>query len=497
MTLVVLSSFAIVGIALLRGLSLSEVVVTAIAVAVAGIPSGLPAAITVSCWSVCARYSATADWYAICSPRKHWERRHWILTDKTGTLTNGVMTLSDIVYTNGREKVSDTAISSFGRGVVFHAYLATNGRRMRREDGIPDMVFTGSSIEQALVRACSEVCADAPSRQQRVAYLPFESKNKYSAALVQSQSGAAEQFIVGAPEVIINRAERCHTHNGGTILFTNKEKKRMHETLETEAEAGKRVIAIGTLTPEMPDEEKIALLGEDSWYREVLSNNESEVTFLALLLLEDGVRSDVPEAVAAIRRSGVTLSMVTGDNQHTALTIARESGIVHDGDAERVMTGDDIRRLSDDELFSAACTTRVFARMLPDQKARLLRVLLERGEVVAMTGDGVNDTPALHRASIGIAVASGTDVAKEASDLILLKNSFSTITLAIVEGKKIIRNLKKILVYLLSTSFSEAILVAGGLLLTSALPITPVQILWANIIEEAFIAFAFAFERGK
>ena len=493
MGLVFLSVFVIVVIAVSQGTPIKDMMITAIAIAIAGIPSGLPAAITVVL--VLGMQSALKHNGLVRNmlAAETLGSTTWILTDKTGTLTNGTMALSEIIYADTREVVSDETISSVGRSVVHNAYLATDGKRLHREhsdSGSSDAVFQGTAIEQSLVHACEAVCADVPSRDKRVAYMPFSSSKKYSSAVTREHSGEQYYYAVGAPEIIIDQAERVYTR-GAAAALTNAGRDGLREKLAEEAGKGHRVIAVGFTKIDAD----AAAADEAEHYQQVVEGEDHAITFLALLSFEDAIRDDVPEAVRKIRDSYIALTMVTGDNQHTAFHIAEKSGIVADGDSREFLTGEIIEGLSDEELFTKAKTVKVFARMAPDQKSRLLRVLLDRKEVVAMTGDGVNDAPSLHRASIGIAVASGTDVAKEASDLILLKDSFSTITASITEGRKTIRNLKKILIYLLSTSFSEVILVAGGLLATTVLPITPVQILWANIIEEAFMAFAFAFEK--
>ncbi len=496
MGLVFLAVALIIGIGILQGIPVTEVMITAIAVAIAGIPSGLPAAITVvlvlGMQSVLKNNGLIRNMLAA----ETLGGTSWILMDKTGTLTNGNMVLTEILYADQREKVSDETISPFGRGIVHNAYLATDGKRLNREiddDADPDeTVFSGTAIEQSLVRACEEVCTEVPSRDKRVVYIPFNAVKKCSSAVTKEQSGEQRYYTVGAPEVVLEQSERVYKQGRVTAL-TNADKEKLHTMLAEEAGKGRRVIAIGS-TEVNVDIESIKDTAEQR--KKAMEQEEQSIVFLALLSLEDTVRSDVPDAIQQMRDSHVTLTMVTGDNQHTALHIAEKAGIIKGGDSKETLTGKDIEGMTDEDLFTKAQTVRVFARMEPNQKSRLLRVLLDKKEVVAMTGDGVNDAPSLHRASIGIAVASGTDVAKEASDLILLKNSFSTITASILEGKKIIRNLKKILIYLLSTSLSEAILVAGGLLASAALPIHPIQILWANIMEEAFMAFAFAFEKG-
>ncbi len=492
MILVMIAVLGIVAIGLLQGIPLVEIVITSIAIAIAGIPSGLPAAITVvlviGMQAVLRHNGLVRNMLAA----ETLGSTTWILTDKTGTLTNGIMTLSEIITADTRERVDDRTISPLGRSIVLGAYLATDGKRLHREESEEaDTVLTGSSIEQALVTACEDVCTVSPTRDRRIFYTPFESSKRCSSSIVREQGGGLRYYAVGAPEHILAESTMVQ-QNGRTVTLTTMQREKLKQALVAETEKGRRVIAVGSaqVAADMTDE-----TDEHAYYQQV-SESVHAVSFVAFLSLEDGIRADVSESVDYIRRAHVALTMVTGDNKYTALYVAKQCGIVADGDSEEVLLGDDIRGFSDTALFAKAQTVRVFARMLPDQKSHLLRVLLTNGEVVAMTGDGVNDAPALHHASIGIAVASGTDVAKESSDLILLKDSFSTITASIIEGRKIIQNLKKIVIYLFSTSFSEAILVAGGLLMSAALPITPVQILWANIVEEAFIAFAFAFERG-
>ena len=499
MIFIMIAVLGIIGIALFLGIPLIDIIITSIAVAIAGIPSGLPAAMTVvlavGMQSVLKSNGLVRNMLAA----ETLGGTTWILTDKTGTLTSGNMTLSEIIMLSEHVSTADGKIPPLIRSIVFNTYLTTDGRRLNRThiEEEDEVVISGTPIDQALVVACEKLCDSVPSREQRVAHLPFTQKRGYAAALVRSQSGELHYYAVGAPERILESAEMIY-HKDNIVPLTANYRHKIETAIEKEGTKGKRIIALATA--HIPADTLENVLGKEderAYYQTVLNTHTQKAVFMSLLLFEDVIRDDVVGAVEYIRKSNVKITMVTGDNKHTARYVAKQSGIIAPKDSDDVLRGSELVDLSDDELFAKAQNVRVFARMLPDQKARLLRVLLARKEVVAMTGDGVNDAPALHRASIGIAVASGTDVAKEASDLILLKDSFSTIIASIIEGKKIIQNLRKIVVYLLSTSFSEVILVAGGLLLTAALPITPVQILWANIVEEAFVAFAFAFEKPE
>ncbi|MBU0722705.1 HAD-IC family P-type ATPase, partial [Patescibacteria group bacterium] len=221
-----------------------------------------------------------------------------------------------------------------------------------------------------------------------------------------------------------------------------------------------------------------------------------DIVFSGFIILHDPLRSDVKESIKIARGAGAEVIMLTGDNPITALKIAEEAGIALS--SATVLTGAEIEQLDDKKLLEILHHQKVFARVLPSQKLRIVHLLKSQGEIVAMTGDGINDAPALQCADLGIALGSGTDVAKEASDIVLLNNSFSIIVKAIEEGRRIRDNLKKIIVYLISTSFSELFIISVAIIaMGKELPILATQILWINIIEEGFMNFAFAFEPGE
>ena len=481
--LVGLSVLFIVLLAYFKDIDLYTTLVIAVAVAVAGVPSGLPAVITVvlalGMHSITKQGGLVRNLLAV----ETLGSTTWILTDKTGTLTEGKMRLVELVGLEGRDRVGEN-LSEGAKRIIRGIYLASNGTQETSEKGI---TFTGTPVEKAFVYACEKYCKGGiPKRTtERLFYFPFSSALRYSAAVVEHTTGMKRYYSVGAPEVLL---EHAHAVQVGSRIeqITSQRKKQIQELLTQEAAKGRRVLGLSVAN----DVSDLSEITEGD-----LAMEKRKTTFLTLLSLEDPLRKEVAGAITYIKDARVRVSMVTGDNAETALQIAKEAGIVEKEVSQDIVLGSDFIDYSDEEIYAKAQSVAIFARMLPQQKLRLLRILSEQGEVVAMTGDGINDAPALHRASIGVALASGTDVAKEASDLILLKNSFSTITKTIIEGRKIIGNLKKILVYLLSTSFSEAILVGVGLLFVAGLPILPAQILWANVVEELFIAFALAFER--
>ena len=492
--LIAIAVLVIFLIAILKGIPFKETVLISISIAIAGVPSGLPTAITlvlvVGMQSILKNKGLVRNMLAA----ETLGSTTWILTDKTGTITEGKMSLSEFIYLDNRIPLSEGNIAGSARSDLLASYLSTDGVVLEKNiSGKKTVEYSGTPIERAIAESCYSLCSPTPTRENRIFYLPFNSKKRFSATISKELSGGERYYVLGAPEVIINSSKSVQ--NGEKVSpMGQKTKDKLNSILEEEGKEGRRVMALAySLKPKIVEEDKNKSEDENLSFLDI---EKQDVVFCCFLIFTDLVRSDVKDSLRFIRDAQVNVSMVTGDNKFTALQIAKESGIVCNFDSDDVLEGSDIVSLTDEDLFEKARNIKVFARMLPEQKSRLLRVLQQNGEIVAMTGDGVNDAPSLHRASIGIAVASGTDVAKEASDLVLLENSFSTISKTILTGRKIISNLKKIIIYLLSTSFSEAFLVAGALLSTGLLPITPIQILWANLVEEAFIAFAYAFEKG-
>jgi Ca2+-transporting ATPase len=269
---------------------------------------------------------------------------------------------------------------------------------------------------------------------------------------------------------------------GGARPFTEDDRIFFENALRRAAMEGKRVLAVGKVETNQeafpPEAELTGML--------------DKLELLGFIIFSDVVRSDARASVLEMQAAGARVIMLTGDNPETALWFAREVGIAAPG--ARAYTGAQIQKATDEELLRLLNTYTVFARVAPSDKLRIAQVLTHSGEVVAMTGDGVNDAPALEAASIGVALGSGTDVAKAASDLVLLTNSFSVVTFAIKEGRRLRDNIKKILAYLLSTNFSEIFIILTSLVVGLPIPILPSQIMWANLIEGGPMNVALAFE---
>jgi len=464
---------------LFRGEEIETMILLAIAVAVSVIPEGLPAAVTavlaIGMEKILSRGGLVRNLLAA----ETLGSTTVILTDKTGTLTQALMTLKLIITASG---ISEKQLSSDAYHSLTVALEASDAFVEEKDD---KKVVRGRPIERAIVRRARQegLSQDVLFRKEkRIDFLPFSSSNRFAISLNETNQGNI-LFISGAPEKLLNLAKFA-LQDGKEVEMTDELRKSLILQLEDYARRGVRFIAVGykkTFLKGIPEK-----------------NTEHSIdglVFGALLGFEDPIREDVPDAIRIAKNAGAEVIMITGDNPKTAQSIAVQAGITNI--QTRPRRGSEVDLMSDDELREELKKTRVFARMLPEQKLRIVKLLQDNGEVVAMTGDGVNDAPALKRADIGLAVGSGTEVAQEASDLILLNNSFSIIVAAIEEGRRIIDNLKKVVTHLLSTSFHEVFIIAGAIIIGLPLPVLPVQILWVNILEEGFLNFGFAFEPAE
>lgn len=488
--------FALIAIIFLLGIfhgeSVADMLIVAIAVAVASMPEGLPAAVTIvlaiGMESILRRGGLVRNLLAA----ETLGSTTIVLTDKTGTLTEARMTVAGLYTLEGMES-QETDAAGDNYALLQSAVLTSDAFIEQKEekseaDGEKQLIIHGRPMEKALVASGLEVgiVQEGIARKMpQIDFLQFESRRRFAASLNEETGTSVKTlYVSGAPELFFKRATHV-LYGGKRRLLTPELREKFIRKQNTMSADGYRFIAVArrevgfdTIPTTEPDE---ALL--------------KDLTILGLIAFSDPIRENVSESIAEVKRAGVRVVMVTGDNPKTARQIAVLTGIAHRD--EDVLTGVDIERLSDKELYQTVMHTPVFARVLPEHKLHIARVLKSHGEVVAMTGDGVNDAPALMAADIGVAVGSGTEVAKAASDIVLLNNSFSIITDAIKEGRRIIDNLKKIVSYLLSTGFSEIFVIGSALAVGAPLPFLPGQILWANIVEEGFMSFSFAFEGAE
>ncbi|MFC1756826.1 cation-translocating P-type ATPase [Patescibacteria group bacterium] len=477
---------------ILRGEEVSQMIFTAVAIAVAAIPEGLPVAVSVVLAIGMERVLSRGGLVKKLNAAETLGSIDVILTDKTGTLTQAIMRVSDIVTLNSamiaNKKKEDLDADYLKknddkRKVLEMAILSSGGFVENPEDNLADWIVRGRPIEQAIILAGMESGLyqhKCLKERPRLDFLEFESERRYSASLHNLNKSKKRFYLAGAPEFLLALSTKIYK-NGKEIKLTTEHKELLGSVLLKQASFGARIIAVAYKDSNV-----------DEFPRDDGNEEYKDFVFGGFVLFHDPLR---PDAVSSLRKAelaGIRTVMMTGDHKGTARKIGEETGILKS--RERIITGEMLEELTEKDLKRTIEHTSIFARVLPKQKLRVVKAWQDCGKNVAMTGDGINDAPALRRADIGIAVNSGTEVSKEASNLILLNNSFSVIISAIEEGRKILVNLRKILVYLLSTGFSEIILIGSSLAIGLPLPVLPAQILWTNLIEEGFMNFAFAFE---
>lgn len=474
----------IIVLALVRGMTIGETLLIAIAVAVASIPEGLPAAVTVVLAVGMQHILKSGGLVRKLLAAETLGATSIVLTDKTGTLTEGRMKAVGFVTLSGTTEEADGPAA---QEMLRAAVLASDGyiEEVRESADSPEkIVARGRPMEQAILLAGLEAGISERALSQlhpRLDELYFSSERRYGGMLVQ-EGGSAVAYVTGAPELFLEKAVRALGIDGSHHLLHKDTHQYFEDALLRAAKEGKRVLGVGRIptkrTDFPPEQEADTFL--------------DGLELLGFTIFSDIIRKDACAAVLDIQNAGARVIMLTGDNAETALWFAKEVGIAPHG--EKVYTGADMAKISDDALLTLLQKHTVFARVTPSDKLRLARILTGSGEVIAMTGDGVNDAPALEAAAIGVALGSGTDVAKEASDLVLLNDNFSVITKAIREGRRLRDNIKKILAYLLSTNFSEIFVIIASLGAGLPLPILPTQIMWANLIEGGPMNFALAYE---
>ncbi len=493
LALAVLTFFA----GVLRGEKAADMFMAAVALAVGAIPEGLPAAVTVILAMGVSRMAARGAIIRKLPAVETLGGASVICSDKTGTLTENQMTVVALHAGGRRYAVSGTGYRPEGEieGLTEgdHAARATllagllcNDTRIEY-DGREESVV-GDPTEAALLVAAAKAGLDAAveaGRLPRLDTLPFESEYQYMATLHdQGQDNPCVVFFKGSVESVLARAEYQLQADGAKIALDDD---AIRIEIEQLGLGGMRVLALAC--KELP--RGTTRLGHD--------DVAGDLIFLGLQAMIDPPRAEAMAAVKAFQRAGVAVKMITGDHAVTAAAIGAQLGLGIETCPGRptcqVLTGADMVRLSDDELVARAATTAVFARVAPDQKLRLVMALQSRGEIVAMTGDGVNDAPALKQADIGVAMGKGgTEAAKEASDMILTDDNFATIEAAVEEGRGVYDNLIKFIVWTLPTNVGEGLVILTAVLLGMPLPILPVQILWINMTTAGCLGLMLAFE---
>jgi len=308
--------------------------------------------------------------------------------------------------------------------------------------------------------------------------LPFDYRRKYHAA-IRAVDKKHFLAVAGAPENVIQLCKKIwHKEKDDGLTLSEEKGKELESAFHKIAQEGFRIVAFAMNTDAKGGIDPEAMPG---------------LTFVGFLGMKDALRPEVKEATKKVKAAHMRVVMITGDHRLTAQAVAKEAGIYEKGDL--ILTGEEIDKMSDRELAEKLARTTVFARVTPDHKLRIIQAYRKRGEIVAMTGDGVNDAPSLVAADLGVAMGKiGTEVAKEAADIVLLDDNFASIVSAAEEGRNIYKTIKKVILYLFSTSVGEVLAIGGALVLGYPLPILPAQIIWLNFVTDGFLDVALAME---
>ncbi|MCO6413814.1 MAG: cation-transporting P-type ATPase [Thiogranum sp.] len=479
---------------LVRGFSAGEMFMTVVGLAVAAIPEGLPAILTVTLAIGVTRLARRNAIIRRLPVVETLGSVSVICSDKTGTLTRNEMTVRSIVAADAVYSVDGTGYTprgGFQRDEqpveaaetpllieALRAALLCSDARLEQHG--EEWRVHGDPMEGALVVAAAKAGLEVEQQRRQYArtdLIPFESEHKFMATLHHSHEGAAFIYLKGAPEQVLARCAKVRGPDGEQPLDRDE---YWQQQLETLANQGQRVLAVAGKPAR--DQQQDLNFGDV----------EDGLVLLGLFGLIDPPREEAITAVADCRSAGIRVKMITGDHAGTARAIAAQ---LHLENTAEAITGNDLEQMDDAALGGRVRDVDVFARVSPEHKLRLVTLLQEQGEIVAMTGDGVNDAPALKRADVGIAMGhKGTEAAKEAAKMVIADDNFASIAHAVEQGRTVYENLKKAIVFLLPINGGEAMSIMIAVLFGFTLPITPVQILWVNMVSSVTLAMALAFE---
>jgi magnesium-transporting ATPase (P-type) len=489
----VLVACGVVGvIGIIQGRDSTEIFVAAVALAVASIPEGLPVVLTITLAIGVSRMARRRAIIRALPAVETLGSTTVIGSDKTGTLTKNEMTVRAIFAGGERLTVSGTGYEAVGQ-------IERDGRTLDVDDNLAlrETLLAGALANEADPETSQEELAGDPTEialhvaaakgglspgearrhHPELDILPFESERRFMATL-NSGPGGHRLYVKGAPEVVLARCHRQAGERGEEALDLDGARAAAREM----ADEGLRVLAMA--------------------YREVTTDRIEEslttdqLVFAGLEGMEDPLRPEALDAVRAARGAGIRVMMLTGDHLGTATAIGTALGLV--AGEGRALDGGQLEEMSDEEWDEAVREVNVYARVAPEHKLRIVQKLKEQGEVVAVTGDGVNDAPALRAAHLGVAMGrGGTDVAREASDMVLADDNFATITAAIEEGRVVFANVRKVTFFLLSTAVGQILVLVFAVVANWPLPLLAAQILWVNLVTNGLQDVALAFEPGE
>jgi Ca2+-transporting ATPase len=491
--LVIAFSSLVFGVGILLGEKASEMFMIAVATAISAIPEGLPVAVTITMAIGVARMTRRNAIIRKLPAVETLGSTTVIGSDKTGTLTKNEMTVK-VAY-DGEKAYRISGVGYEPKGeilyelepvdikasanllMVFRIGMLCNESNIYEEEG--EFQVDGDPTEGALIVSAMKAglnLIEETKHYPQTAIIPFESEYGYMST-IHRHGGKNLIFVKGAPEKILDMCTEC-------IATDTIDTKKIMNTAHLFAREGMRVLAMAY--KESPHDI------DEITHHDV----EGNLIYVGLQGMIDPPRTDVMDAVKGCKKAGIKVVMITGDHAATASAIATMLGITIEESG--AMTGKEIEAMSDDELFNKVKDISVFARVSPKHKLRIVKQLIRYGEIVAVTGDGVNDAPALRAAHIGIAMGkSGTDVAKEASDMVLADDNFASIFAAVEEGRVVYDNIKKVTLFLISCGFGELIAIIGTIVMGYPIPYIPAQILWLNLITNGLQDVALAFEPAE
>ncbi|WP_244444722.1 cation-transporting P-type ATPase [Paenibacillus camerounensis] len=476
----------------LRDYEVGELLLSVIGLAVAAIPEGLPAILSII---LAIGVQNMAKRKAIVRNLPSVETLgavSVICSDKTGTLTKNEMTVTSVVTSSREYEVTGTGYAPEGEirrdkeqeadpeedRTLKHLLICgvtCNDSVLTKEDG--KWALQGDPTEGCLLTLAGKAQSGVPELEI-TSKLPFDSEYKYMAVLTKDE-GRPLIYVKGAPDRLFEMAG-SQAEDDGVAPFNAG---FWRDQMQAHARKGQRVI--GLAMKELPEGASPDQVDHDDL--------KEGLVFLGLAGIVDPPRDEVGDAIRECKNAGIEVKMITGDHKETAMAIGKQLGI---GDGEHSIEGRELDRMSKEELQEAARQYSIFARTSPQNKLQLVEALQSSGSICAMTGDGVNDAPALKRADVGVAMGiKGTEVSKDASEMVLADDNFSTIVQAVKEGRRVYDNLKKTILFILPTNGAESFLIMASILLGTVIPLTPIQILWVNMVSSVTVSLALAFER--
>lgn len=469
-------------LSLLGGATVSEAVRTAITLIVSVIPEDITVILTIVLTIGLVRILKQRGVVRELTAAETLGSTTVICVDKTGTLTQGIMAAQSFDSLQGGVVSSQSPVRDDWQSLAMVGFVVCNDAHRLHPTSSE---YIGSATERSALQFAEKLGFDqkvvSQQWRQRDA-IHFSSTWKYRASVHDHPTQATQVlFVSGAPEVLLHQSSHSLDSKWQSVRLTTQRRQELQQLCSTYAGQGERLVGMA-VRRHYP---KTHLTKTDL----------HDLTFVGVLRITDPIRPDVHHDLEQAQTAGVTVKILTGDYAPTALAIARNVGLTIP--AEGIMTGEELSDLTDLELSQRLSHTQLFARITPLDKQRIVRALQAQGELVAMTGDGVNDAVALKSADIGVAMGSGSDIAKDAADLVLLDNSFKTIVAAIAEGRVIRDNVRRVLSFLVSTNVAEVALFILSLLLKLPLPLIPAQILWINLVTDGTSDIALAFEPAE